>query len=473
MLARLLWNRSRLARRSRMSRAEITALQTKALDNLRSFAYARSPFYRRFHAGLFDAPLEALPVLSKSTLMAEWDDLITAPGIRLRDVSSRLLEGKRNEESPRAQGLYRNRYVLTATSGTTGGPGVFLHDPAEWAWILASYTRANDWAGIPAGLHRRLRLAVVSTRTPWHQSARIGASLDGPWVPSLRLDATSPIAEQCEALNRFHPQSLGGYPSVLRQLAAEQSAGRLRIRPDAVFSAAEVLDDDTRARIKAAWGREPFDIYGATETGCLASECRNHRLHLFEDMVVAESVDERNRPVPPGEVGAKLLVSVLFSRTLPLIRYELSDCVAVSPEPCPCGFPFMTLSGIEGRMEEVMRIPRLPTGEGVKVTSKAVAGTGAPGSADTVEIHPNVFHNRLEILPAQGWQVEQTSREGILIRVTGLLPGFDMQPVLAGLDQDISALGGRAALAWEHAAELKRGPNGKLILVSAFKPYDP
>ena len=41
-------------------------------------------------------------------------------------------------------------------------------------------------------------------------------------------------------------------------------------------------------------------------------------------------VDERNRPVPAGELGAKVLVTVPFSRTQPLLRYEMSDTIALS-----------------------------------------------------------------------------------------------------------------------------------------------
>ena len=52
-------------------------------------------------------------------------------------------------------------------------------------------------------------------------------------------------------------------------------------------------------------------------------------MHLFEDLVITEVVDADNQPVPPGEYGAKVLVTVLFSRTLPLIRYEMSDSLQV------------------------------------------------------------------------------------------------------------------------------------------------
>ena len=78
-----------------------------------------------------------------------------------------------------------------------------------------------------------------------------------------------------------------------RILAEEQSAGRLRISPRAVMSASEVLTKESREKIQRAWNCPPFNVYAATETAGIASECSRHRLHLFEDLVIAEIVDEK------------------------------------------------------------------------------------------------------------------------------------------------------------------------------------
>src|SRR5215218_2934341 len=53
-------------------------------------------------------------------------------------------------------------------------------------------------------------------------------------------------------------------------------------------------------------------------------------MHLFEDLVIPEVVDNDYRPVPLGHSGDRLLVTVLFSRTIPLIRYELTDRLRLS-----------------------------------------------------------------------------------------------------------------------------------------------
>ncbi|HEX2882004.1 MAG TPA: hypothetical protein VHO25_20940 [Polyangiaceae bacterium] len=323
-------------------------------------------------------PLTDLPVLTKTQLMGAFDELVTDRAIRLSEVRAHL-DQLQNDE------LFLGKYRVTRTAGSTGNPGVFLHNPKEWSSILASYSRAQEWAGISAGLTRRTRLAVVSSRVPWHQSARVGSSVNSPFIPVKRFDATDPIEEIVAGLNAWRPENLIAYAAMAGQLAEEQIAGRLHIAPRAVMCSSEVLTRATRGTIDRAWGIQPFNVYAATETAGIAAECTRHRLHLFQDLVIAEVVNEDNRPVPPGTFGGKLLVTVLFSRTLPLIRYELSDRVMLSEQPCDCGLPFLLLEEIEGRAEDVLHL------------------RGRSGGS--VAIHPNLFHDLLEPLPLRAWQV--------------------------------------------------------------------
>ncbi|QCU79122.1 phenylacetate--CoA ligase family protein [Citricoccus sp. SGAir0253] len=399
LLADLLWRRRAWRRRDRWDPDRIAAEQAAALARLRRVAYARSAFYRAHHAGLLGAPLAELPPVTKAQLMEHFDQVVTVPGLRRHDLEAHLAELVRSGADPGVP--WHGRWWAAATAGTTGRPGVFVWDRAEWATVLASYARANDWAGIPAGLTRPLRVAVVSSRVPTHQSAVVGASLQSRLVPTLRLDATDPLDETVARLNAFRPRLLVGYPSALVPLAGEQDAGRLSIAPASVVSASEVLTAEAAGRFRQAWGAEPFDVYAATETAGIASPCPYRIRHVYEDLVIVEPVDEAGAPVPPGTVGARLWVTVLFSRTVPLIRYEMGDRIALGPRGCPCGRSFARLASVEGRREDVLELP---------------------GAAGSVRVHPNVFHAVLDDASRDGWQVAQRP-EGLVVRMAGLAPG--------------------------------------------------
>ena len=83
----------------------------------------------------------------------------------------------------------------------------------------------------------------MSTTLPWHQSARVGASVRSPIVPTIRIDATDPVQRTVERLNAFQPDSLIAYASVHRLLAREQIAGTLRISPTAAALAPDLRDE--------------------------------------------------------------------------------------------------------------------------------------------------------------------------------------------------------------------------------------
>lgn len=381
LVARVLGMRRRMRAREQASRQAIQQYQSEQLRVLRAHAYARSPFYRSRHRGLENAPLEELPVLTKRELMQRFDEIVTDPRVRLADVEAHLASLTGGE-------IFLGRYRAVRTAGTTGQPAILVSDPREWATIIASYERCQRWAGVEASPLRRTRLAVVSTRVPWHQSAQVGLSIESPMVPVRRFDAKEPLADIVRGLNEWQPENLIAYASMARVLAHEQRAGRLRIAPRAIMCASEVLTSEARQVVREAWSHEPYEVYAATETATIASDCAMHRRHVYEDLVIPEIVDEHGRPTRAGSFGAKVLVTVLFSRTLPLIRYELTDSVEVLDERCACGLPFRLIGRIQGRTEEILQLP-------------SAAGDGR------IMVHPNTFHDLLEPLAVQAWQVVQ------------------------------------------------------------------
>jgi phenylacetate-coenzyme A ligase PaaK-like adenylate-forming protein len=112
------------------------------------------------------------------------------------------------------------------------------------------------------------------------------------------------------------------------------------------------------ASMRDAWGIEPHDCLGMTEAGIVAVDCREHAgLHVFEDLTILEVVDAHGRPVPPRTVGAKVLVTNLTNFVQPIIRYEVSDLVAIDPAPCRCGINLARIVALDGRSDDILDLP--------------------------------------------------------------------------------------------------------------------
>jgi phenylacetate-CoA ligase len=438
---RILWRRHTLERSCRWTRAELERHQARKLAELRRFAVARSPFYGRFHRGIETRPLDELPILTKAAMMEHFDELVTDRSVRLADAEAFL------HDDPGAH-LFRDTYVVLSTSGSSGRRGIFLFDPDEWLTAVAMIARPIAWAGQRVAA-RPPRSAMIASRSPWHYSARISASLSTRLLPSLQLDAAEPLPSLVRQLNEWQPDVLAVYPSVLKQLADEQMAGRLRIRVQRIATSAEVLPDETRCRAREAWGAPVFDTYGATEYAPIAAECAFGRKHLLEDRAIIEIVDEHGRAVPPGVQGDRLLLTIFDRRTQPLIRYEISDMVRAIAGPCECGRPFRLIQSIEGRVEDILYFER------------------RDGGQTPVAIHPLLFHSVLEPLPVSGWQVEQTD-DGLLVSLVGVRDSSVFEPIATTLRQAIEAQAAAIGDIRVRVVDgLRRGASGKAPLILA------
>lgn len=439
LTARLLWRDTAARLRERWPAERIEVYQAARLQRLRSFAIERSPFYRAFHAGRENATLSELPVLTKRMLIQSFDEIVTDRSLRLADLRAHIA-GDPTET------FYRGGYIVCATSGTSGQPGIFLYDRDEWASVLASFSRANRMTGIPADLFHPLRIAMVGSSKRWHQSNAVASSLDSDWFPSLRLAATDPVGDICRSLTSWQPKLLITYAAMSGVLAEEQLGHRLAIAPKAVMCVAESLTGTVRAKVRGAWGSEPFENYAATETACMAAECREHTgLHVFDDFLVTEVVDEANRPVPPGTMGAKVLVSVLFSRTLPLIRYELDDAAELTEGTCACGLPFRRLRRIGGRIAETLRIRR---------QDDSVAS-----------LHPTLFEEAISLTDVRRWQVLR-KHDGLHVKLVAPVSDTTRHQVALHLQRILAELGiADLPVHLEIVEDVARAPSGKMLLV--------
>jgi phenylacetate-coenzyme A ligase PaaK-like adenylate-forming protein len=279
----------------------------------------------------------------------------------------------------------------------------------------------------------------------------VAETLHDPRRPSRTLSAAAGVDELAVELARFGPDVLTGYASVLVALAERQLAGDLAITPVQVFTGGERLARAARERITAAWGTEPFDQYLTTEAGFVAIECPEHRgLHVMDEDVVIEVVDGAGEAVRSGEAGERVLMTVLRSRTLPLVRYELEDVATLDPAPCSCGRLSPRLSAVAGAPRRLLRLPRRDGGD--------------------VEVHPVVVTSVMDALPAGAWQVVHDAGR-LTVLVAGWRSDQPIGTVTPALRSALTAAG-VADVSIEVVAveELRRTDAGKAALVISEGP---
>ncbi len=348
------------------------AKRAARLAALLAHARARSRFLARHWSGTGpDAPLYALPPTTRSELMANFDDWVTDPAIRLDAVRRFVADPARIGEA------FLGRYAVWTSSGTTGVPGIYVQDEdalAVYGAVLgaqADFAPTTDTHGF---VGRPARFALVAA-TGGHFAGVVWWQRLCRMYPLLAAQARifsilEPLDALRNALEEWDPTSIASYPTVLSQLAAEQRAGRLQLAPRTLLSGGEALCGAERRAIEEAFGCPVVEDYGASECMNIAHSCRTHRLHLNEAWTVLEPVDERMQPLPPGEASFTVLVTNLANHVQPIVRYDLGDSVTIEAEPCECGDERPTLR-VSGRADDVLEFDARH-GEFVRVLPLAI-----------------------------------------------------------------------------------------------------
>ncbi len=349
--------------------------RSQRLAALLAAAAEASPFYRRVLKGRDPARtrLHDLPIVRKSELMARFSDWVTDPRLELEALRAFTADPSRIADP------FLGRYVVWESSGSSGEPGVFVQDASAMAVYdaLEALRRPR-----PQRLERLL--------DPWYLSetiAFVGATQGhfASTVSTERLRRVNPLltahlrevsflqpTDQLVAeLDELAPSVLSTYPSAAVLLAEERLAGRSRLAPKEVWTGGETLSPSMRRFVQAAFACPLVDSYGASEFLALAFECRCGRLHLNSDWAILESVDDKGRPMPAGELGATALLTNLANRVQPLIRYDLGDRVRMLARPCECGSHLPAIE-VQGRCDDTLQL-RGASGRAVRVLPLALS----------------------------------------------------------------------------------------------------
>jgi phenylacetate-coenzyme A ligase PaaK-like adenylate-forming protein len=368
------------------SAERIEGHQTGQLRALLAHAIERSPFHRRRLAGIdpaqFDlCELPKLPVMTKADMMRDLDDVFTDRRITA-DAVERALATTGAQPVP-----IENDFVAMSTGGSSGVRGVFAFDETAMPEFIAAIVRSlikrlRALGGPPPG---GLAIAMVAAGSATHATGSAQAWTENSDLP-LRMRAvpvTLPLAEIVSRLNALDAPALFGYPSMLARLAAERRAGRLRAAPLAVSSTSETLLPELREVITEGFDVPVVDTFGSTE-GLIGTSAPGSDVLVFNsDMCIVELVDETNEPVPPGVASAKVLVTNLYNRVQPLIRYELTDSFVRVVDPEADGH---LRAKVQGRSDDVLHY-------------------------DDAEIHPLVVRSVMCKTPeVADYQVRQTRR---------------------------------------------------------------
>ena len=302
-----------------LDRETLDAIRLRRLNGLLACEKARGGFYRGLPERLGSLEeLRGLPFTTPEQLAGN------VPGLLLISQAevSRVITGATSGTTGAAKRIFYTERDIEHTVG------FFAAGISELAAAGEAVCVAMPFSG-PNGLGELICRAVE----------RLGAR-------PVKLGVGGSLGEQAELLERERPEAYIGMPvpllGLLRWMGGPGSLRRALVSGDA-------CPEGVVAELEALLGTRLFPHYGSREM-CLggAVTCPAHEgMHLRENHVIAEIVDEAGEPVPDGEWG-ELVITTADMQALPLIRYRTGDYTRFLPEPCPCG-------GVTRRLDRLSR----------------------------------------------------------------------------------------------------------------------
>jgi len=205
-IGRLDWRSDRLAE---FQRSSLRALLRHAVEH--------SPFHaaRLAAAGLTRSDIDSfelsdlaqLPVMTKTQMMADFDDVVTD-----RRPTRALVERHITDPATKPP-LILGDYVVLASGGSSGLRGTYLQTPEEYVEFGATCMRRAMAAFLAFGGQPAdgLVIGMVCAASPIHSTAFAASVATGPPVRFISAPATLPTATIVDRLNAAQPPALLGY----------------------------------------------------------------------------------------------------------------------------------------------------------------------------------------------------------------------------------------------------------------------
>ncbi|MCI8505959.1 MAG: phenylacetate--CoA ligase [Lachnospiraceae bacterium] len=300
----------------RLTRREIEAIQLRKLNGLLRREKERGGFYGRLPEGL-----SSLSELSRLPFTTERD--LRDLGNRMVLLSQSEIDRVRTEVTSGTMGPAKRVYYSAADNERTVSffaAGLSeLVGPGERTMICMPFSG-------PGGLGELIAKAIC----------RLGAY---PIPAGIRKT----YGELLGILEKECPETFVGMPVPLLSL--------VRLMPETPLKraliSADACPETVKGEIETRLGSRLYPHYGSRETGLGgAVTCPAFwGMHLRENDIIAEIVDEEGKVLPRGEWG-ELVITTIQAEAMPLIRYRTGDRTRLLPERCPCGSELVRLDTV-------------------------------------------------------------------------------------------------------------------------------
>ena len=314
-----------------LSENELRNFQRKRFEELLTHCKKNVSYYREFldtydEKSFKNFDIKSLPILTKDILRNKFNEL-------------------------KSDDLHSRDWMINSSGGSTGEPVKIIQDTYYSYHSEARKNICFQWAGLETGDNL---IKLWGSERDILGTNRLLDKIKNFLKNEIILNAfilSHPIMKKfIKIFNSSKPSVILAYVNAIYELSNFAKNENIKVsHQKSVISTSGVLYPFLRKEIEMIFGCEVYDQYGSREVSCIASECEYHNgLHISEETIILEIVDENGNECPVGVEG-DVLVTSLVNYAMPIMRYKIGDRAIMEPGFCKCGRFHKRLKNVVGR----------------------------------------------------------------------------------------------------------------------------
>jgi phenylacetate-CoA ligase len=307
-------------------------LQNKK-EEIVTFHLKNNSFYKELVGDITELKWESLPVLNKQNLQ--------------KPLEERL-----------SKGYSRKNIYLNKTSGSSGTPFVFAKDKYCHALTWTSIFMRFGWYNIDFNRSYQARFYGIPMDFIGYHKERIKDFLTHRFRFPV-FDLSDAVLEKF--LQKFKTKKfdyINGYTSSIVLFAKYLEQNNLILKEicptlKACFVTSEMLFESDKKLLQRQLGIPVINEYGASELDLIAFENLNDDWQVNAETLFVEILDENNQVLPYGNEG-RIVITSLFNKAHPFIRYDIGDIGILDEKSTP---QKPILKKLVGRTNDIAILP--------------------------------------------------------------------------------------------------------------------
>ncbi len=293
--------------------------ELKKLDKILNYAVSQVPYYKNKEY----QSIEDFPIIKKEIIKADYSNFISDEV----ENKNKLVEYLKSDFSIEKYVIEKkcfDNYFVEWTTGTSGVPFKCLKSVRERKDISLAMWK------------RRIHIDNCITPNAFLPIIHTGVS---PFPFDIRDYSFENLTKIYGYIEEKGIKCIHISPTLLKRHLSQPYFEKIKLPRSLKYieSTGRYLDDETKEEIEKRYNVKVLNMYGTIETWGIAETCRYDRMHLNNDNVYLELVDEQDNIINECNKVGMVVITALNQFTMPFIRYRTNDYAMFLDDQCQCG----------------------------------------------------------------------------------------------------------------------------------------